>query len=502
MDLQDKINLGAAMFATPAIDRGATTMLVEVASDADGGEVSVELPDEEGTVQLVTVPCNGDLREGDTATCIVEDGRITAISAGGEGERTKAETEAAQAAADAAKSAADAASSAASAAQAAADEAKATATATGQHFFADDNGAHVTTDAGNVDGTSNLLMNSEGVAVRSGANPLTMQSKSGFSIFDGKGSAAENINASFTKSGVTMCGGDCYINANEWSDSAGQNHKYLHIGLKQADYVYGGIGIGMDSNGGGESAVFTATRSYAAGNQVDVTIGDFQECGDMKLYGQQIEIVADPTNEADDGEGDLILYGQSVLYGSDKRPMTFAVEDGAEVGLHYKTPEGVTKNAALAAYPVGSIYMSVNSTSPATLFGGTWEEIAGGRVLLGQNSTYKAGTTGGAATHTHTGPAHTHAYGAKFSSYYGILGMTNANGSTFNLWNGSSWVAGSGSESTISVKVNTGLNAASATKSVASPYCKTVTGSSGTGNTGSASSLPPYLAVYMWKRTA
>ena len=163
-------------------------------------------------------------------------------------------------------------------------------------------------------------------------------------------------------------------------------------------------------------------------------------------------------------------------------------------------PEGTL--TLLDAYPIGSIYMSVNSTSPAELFGGTWEEIAGGRVLMGQNSTYAAGSTGGATTHTHTGPAHTHAYGLRTSSYYGVMGMTNANGTTFDLWNGSKWVQGTGTEGAISTKMNTGFDAASATKTLASPYCKTVTGSAGTGNTGNASSLMPYLSVYMWTRTA
>lgn len=45
-------------------------------------------------------------------------------------------------------------------------------------------------------------------------------------------------------------------------------------------------------------------------------------------------------------------------------------------------------------YPVGSIYMSVNSTNPSTLFGGTWERIQG-RFLLGASSSYTAGSTGG-----------------------------------------------------------------------------------------------------------
>ena len=52
-------------------------------------------------------------------------------------------------------------------------------------------------------------------------------------------------------------------------------------------------------------------------------------------------------------------------------------------------------------YPVGSIYMSVNSTSPATLFGGTWEQIKD-KFLLASGNTYGAGTTGGEAKHTLT----------------------------------------------------------------------------------------------------
>ena len=64
-----------------------------------------------------------------------------------------------------------------------------------------------------------------------------------------------------------------------------------------------------------------------------------------------------------------------------------------------------------AVYPIGSIYCSYGSTSPAVLFGfGTWAKIEG-RFLLGANSTYGLGSTGGAATVTLTVnqiPAHNH----------------------------------------------------------------------------------------------
>ena len=61
-------------------------------------------------------------------------------------------------------------------------------------------------------------------------------------------------------------------------------------------------------------------------------------------------------------------------------------------------------------YPVGSIYISVNSTSPASLFGGTWEQLKD-RFLLSAGNTYTAGSTGGEANHTLTVdemPSHSH----------------------------------------------------------------------------------------------
>ena len=58
-----------------------------------------------------------------------------------------------------------------------------------------------------------------------------------------------------------------------------------------------------------------------------------------------------------------------------------------------------TNNAMQYAYPVGSIYMSANSTDPKMLFGGTWERYANGRVLVGVDEAdtdfNTAGKTGG-----------------------------------------------------------------------------------------------------------
>ena len=120
-------------------------------------------------------------------------------------------------------------------------------------------------------------------------------------------------------------------------------------------------------------------------------------------------------------------------------------------------------------YPVGSIYMSVNATSPQTLFGGTWEQVKD-RFLLGAGSTYTAGSTGGEANVTLTEdqmPQHTHK-----------LALTST--------------AGEGSYSTSYVAyTKTGGNTYTNANAVSSA-----------GGGGSHNNMPPYLTVYVWKRTA
>ena len=63
-------------------------------------------------------------------------------------------------------------------------------------------------------------------------------------------------------------------------------------------------------------------------------------------------------------------------------------------------------------YPIGSIYMSTSNTNPGTMFGGTWVAWGSGKVPVGvdaDNGNFNTvEKTGGALTHTHTGPSHTH----------------------------------------------------------------------------------------------
>lgn len=135
-------------------------------------------------------------------------------------------------------------------------------------------------------------------------------------------------------------------------------------------------------------------------------------------------------------------------------------------------------------YPIGSIYMNVNSTNPGTLFGGTWEQIQG-KFLLGMSSSYPAGSQGGEASHTLTTeemPSHGH-NPANQSGYFGFI--TNSK-KAFEVGD-------------MGVQSGSGRYY---------PYSTTafdISRNSLTGTTGGGKShnnMPPYLSIYIWKRTA
>ena len=127
-------------------------------------------------------------------------------------------------------------------------------------------------------------------------------------------------------------------------------------------------------------------------------------------------------------------------------------------------------------YPVNSLYISTSATSPASYFGGTWERYGTGRALISASDTdndFKAGTTGGSKTHEHNPGT----FGAQISldgqntvvrrvdipAFIGdVRHIGDINGGSFNATWGAAIV----------------------------------------GHSDSASSMEPYVAVYVWRRTA
>lgn len=180
----------------------------------------------------------------------------------------------------------------------------------------------------------------------------------------------------------------------------------------------------------------------------------------------------------------------------------------------------VPQPSILDAYPVGSIYMSVVETNPAELFGGTWEAIAPGRVLLGageynSNVSYTAGKTGGRVDHILTEsniPKHTHTVeietsvdshnhkngvfdeaapgNGPLSSNYGAIQMYPTKTQAV--------VAADNSVFGTNTKLYMGYTSGASTN-----HTHDVTvGYYGASSPIAVNIMQPYLVVYMWKRTA
>ena len=150
-------------------------------------------------------------------------------------------------------------------------------------------------------------------------------------------------------------------------------------------------------------------------------------------------------------------------------------------------------------YPVGSIYMSVNNVSPSVFLGGEWEALANGRTLIAANEEYPAGTTGGEASHTLTVdemPSHAH-----------TRGTMNITGG--GLWNDSSTYKDFGTRLTGAFyargtnKWGNGSTVDEDNSTVEFDASRSWTGETSYVGSGAAHNvMQPYMAVYMWRRTA
>lgn len=98
-------------------------------------------------------------------------------------------------------------------------------------------------------------------------------------------------------------------------------------------------------------------------------------------------------------------------------------------GLTVDADGTLSADSALAAYPVGSIFQTVSSTSPAELFGGTWQEIAFNRVLMGAGTGYTAGSTVEAGLPNITGSFTTKSTDVGGSPFSGDANVLSAKGS-------------------------------------------------------------------------
>lgn len=132
--------------------------------------------------------------------------------------------------------------------------------------------------------------------------------------------------------------------------------------------------------------------------------------------------------------------------------------------------------SVLAAYPVGSIYISTNNNKgPAELFGGKWKEIHGA-FLFANSGLHPAGEVGGEEEHILTEeemPAHTH-----------TMYAYNPGGDVTWTPSAGTWLVDPGSvtENNTTWEARLGMNNA------------------GSGN--AHNNMPPYFSVYMWERVS
>lgn len=174
------------------------------------------------------------------------------------------------------------------------------------------------------------------------------------------------------------------------------------------------------------------------------------------------------------------------------------------MGIFSRLMACVEKKIRLLAYPVGSLYWSKKSTSPATLFGGTWTRIKD-KFILAAGDSYAQGATGGSATVTLTTeqlPAHNHSASSGNISLTGYADITSWNNAGFYSPSASGIVSRSLAYGT---SINFAGSGDGGTKynriSVDATHSHTIT----VNNTGSGNAhdnMPPYVTYYCWERTA
>ena len=212
------------------------------------------------------------------------------------------------------------------------------------------------------------------------------------------------------------------------------------------------------------SAVISADRSYVAKLVITDSLGNTAEFEDSI----PTERVAFHLKEGGNGAafGKAAEQDELLDVAWDARFREDVQVDGAlQVG---------GKSLLDMVYPVGSIYLSVSGTDPQTLFGGTWARLED-VFLLAAGAKHAAGSTGGEESHILT---ETEIAPHKHAMAYGPESSASSTGFSY------------------------GIAAGSATNSAGGRGYASNLGTFSAGGGQPHNNMPPYLAVYTWKRTA
>lgn len=190
------------------------------------------------------------------------------------------------------------------------------------------------------------------------------------------------------------------------------------------------------------------------------------------LTGQQLDEAFSKLGQVDSAVQQAeAAAAEAQGYASSIKPANFATAEQGDKADTAVQPSDILN----LVYPVGAIYISYNSTSPATLFGGSWTRIQG-CFLLAAGGEYGALSTGGEARHTLT-QAELPAYQLSVTAGENLVkSQSGSDPVAYTATAQSGW--GLPNWNVVSVAVASG------------------------GSDQPHNNMPPYLAVYMWRRTA
>lgn len=195
----------------------------------------------------------------------------------------------------------------------------------------------------------------------------------------------------------------------------------------------------------------------------------------------------DKTLKTENAPADAAAVGNIILDNTKETPQPIFYSKAEVDKLLEDCKEAAKRAALLAANPVGKLWASDDPTSPASIVGGTWEQIKD-KFILAAGDTYAAGSTGGEAAHIVTVgemPRHDHI------EYMPVQGYED-------------WDEYTTSSYDVAISINsTHNNYFHPGEKIRVTYvgsCGTATAAVGDGT--AHNNMPPYVAMYVWKRIA
>lgn len=288
------------------------------------------------------------------------------------------------------------------------------------------------------------------------------------------------------------------------SNSSGSSQTYRLTVYPNFNRFGGFKSISLTADSGVTFYIANKGGTSPIANNLDYTnLGNVPELKVLKEYDIVVTI---PSGKSVTGLGFVLQSTTADVSGSISQDNVTGLDDRLD------EIESDISDMVDLIYPIGSIYMSVNSANPSTLFGGTWQQLKD-KFLLSAGDTYSAGATGGEATHTLTQnemPSHTHTQNShthttdnhyhmpsSLTEYFVTSEESTANNTrvSYNA-SGNRLVDGQMDTS------DSTFHHRSATSSEGVYVNSTTATNQNTGGGQSHNNMPPYLAVYMWKRTA